>query len=132
MRIKKTVAMLLVGISLFTLCLPASASMIMPFAHNYISSSAVVLGSSKKVGFEVTCKNVYTIEVVSCYIEKKNSNGTWSNVGSVELPSSVTSIVMNKSSNASSLIGTGTYRAVATYSVEGETTTSTSASRTFN
>lgn len=127
----KTTAIFLATVILLTICMPVFAGAISTFAHSTIGAASVSLASNKKVGFSVAAISSCTIKVTSCYVQKQNSNGTWSKVGDVEKPSSVTGLTMNASSDASSLIGSGTYRVICVYSANGETTTCTSSTRTF-
>lgn len=112
----------------------ALATAIMPRADAEFDSTATVLKSSKTVSFRATTfelKN--SISVTACWLEIKNSDGKWTTVCSLPVPSEVgtDTISLYTSEDYSAYIGNGTYRVWATYDADGHSITRYSNERTF-
>lgn len=116
------------------LCNFAAASGIMPLADSEFTTTTLLLKSSKQVAFRATTYEVKdSISVTACWLEKENSDGTWSTVCSLPAPSAVATDNFSFATNAdySSYIGSGTYRIGATFNADGHTLSVTSNERTF-
>lgn len=113
----------------------ASAYGIMPYADTEFDSATTLLKSTKQVSFRAVTYNVKSsISVTACWLEKENSDGSWSKVCTLTPPSvvSVNSFTYSATMDYSSYIGTGTYRICATYNADGHTITRYSNERTFS
>lgn len=124
----------LVFVSVSMFCLFAVAEDIMPCADSEFASATTVLKSTKQVSFRAITNNVKSsISVTACWLEKENSDGSWSTVCTLTPPSVVSenSFTYSATMDYSSYIGTGTYRIQATYNADGHTITRCSNERTF-
>lgn len=121
-------------IMLMILANTAYATEIMPRADTEFISTATVLKSSKAVSFRATTYELKgSISVTACWLEIKNSDGTWTTVCSLPVPSEVgtDTISFSTSEDYSSFIGNGTYRVWATYDADGHSISRYSNERTF-
>lgn len=112
----------------------AVAQELMPYADTEFDSASTVLKSSKQVSFRcVTYETKNSLSVTACWLEKKNTNGSWSYVRSLTPPSTVLTNTFAYSATAdySAYIGSGTYRVWATYNADGHTISRCSNERTF-
>ena len=124
----------LLVVSLF-LSSMASAYEIMPYADTEFDSATTLLKATKQVSFRAVTYNVKSsISVTACWLEKENSDGSWSTVCTLPPPSvvSANSFTYSATMDYSSEIGTGTYRIRATYNADGHTITRYSNERTFS
>lgn len=125
---------LVTAVLLMVLANTAYATDIMPRADTEFISTATVLKSSKAVSFRATTYEVKdSISVTACWLEIKNSDGTWTTVCSLPVPSAVgtETISFSTSKDYSSYIGNGTYRVWATYTADGHSISRCSNERTF-
>ena len=123
--------------TILLVCILASTSFadeIMPCADSEFASATTTLQASKQVSFRAVTNNVKSsISVTACWLEKENSDGTWTWVCSLPAPDYVASgtFAYSTTKDYSSYIGTGTYRVQATYNADGHSITRCSNERTF-
>lgn len=112
----------------------ASAQEINPRADTEFLSATTTLKPSKEVSFRsVTYGTKNQLSVVACWLEKKNTDGSWFYVCSMTPPSTVYTNTSAYSATQSyaSYIGTGTYRVWATYDADGHRISRCSNERTY-
>ena len=131
MKNKKILIILLILV--FSVVIGAEAASIVPFANRNIASTSILLNTSMKATFSCSANANYNISVQNIRLEVKNSNGTWSFVKNLSAPPSASNVSnYNKVMNyASSCTSGKTYRITATFNASGETTSNTSAARTY-
>lgn len=115
-------------------CSIAIASTVMPCADTEFLSTTVLLKSTKQVSFRATTYNEKDkISVTACWLEKENTDGSWSTVCSLPAPSSYASenVTLSTTANYAAYIGTGNFRIRATFDADGHTLTVTSNERSF-
>lgn len=98
------------------------ATEIEPRADAEFALTSTTLKSSKDVSFRcVTYDTKSQLSVVACWLEKKNTDGSWFFVCSMTPPSTVytNTSAYSVSKSYSSYIGKGTYRVWATYDADG-------------
>lgn len=112
----------------------AVADGITPYADSEFGTVTTVLKSSKQVSFRcVTYSTKKCISVTSCWLEIKNSDGSWSYVCSLTPPATVLTNTFAYSATVdySEYIGNGTYRVWATYDADDHSVTRCSNERTY-
>lgn len=112
----------------------ADSNEAVPYADSEFSSVTTSLKSTKQVSFRAVTYNLKSsISVTACWLEKKNNNGLWTTICSLEVPSDVSEDDFSyyATMDYSSKIGTGTYRIRATYDADGHAITRYSNERKF-
>lgn len=128
------IALVLMGRSFISL-----AETIEPYASHVFDDYYVQLGSDGSIKFACSTVDVFpTIKVTKCIVQKKTQNSagtvTWPPVQTIYNPASVsnTDLMNVVNSEYKSIMKSGTFRVVATFSAGGESRTATSNVRTFN
>lgn len=112
----------------------AMAQEIIPRADTEFVSATTTLKTNKEVTFRsVTYGTKDKLSVVACWLEKKNTDGSWFYVCSMTPPSTVCTNTgaYYASKDYSNYIGTGTYRVWATYDADGHRISRCSNERTY-
>lgn len=133
------VAAILTALILMIMPLASLAENIEPYASHVFDVYYVQLGSDGSIKFACSTVDVFpTIKVTKCIVQKKTQNSagtvTWPTVQTIYNPASVsnTDLMNIVNSEYKSIMKSGTFRVVATFSAGGESRTATSNVRTFN
>lgn len=112
----------------------ADASEIMPRADSEFASITISLKSSEQVSFRAIAYDIKKqIKVTACWLERKNADDSWSNVGTLTPPGVIAENAFSYSATVdySSNIGSGTYRVGATFDADGHSVSRYSNERTY-
>lgn len=107
---------------------------IAPRADSEFASITISLKSSKQVSFRAIANDIKKqIKVTACWLERKNADDTWSNVGTLTPPGVIAENAFTYSAtvNYSSNIGSGTYRVGATFDADGHSVSRYSNERSY-
>lgn len=133
------VAAILTALILMIMPLASLAENIEPYASHVFDVYSVQLCSDGSIKFSCSLVSVFpTIQVTKCVVQKKTQNSagtvTWSTVQTIYNAASVSNKDWMNVTNSGykSIMKSGTFRVVATFSAGGESRTATSNVRTFN
>lgn len=112
----------------------ATASEIEPRADTEFNSATTTLKTNKSISFRaVTYETKEEISVTAVWLERKNADGSWTYICALTPPSTVFTDTFAYSATVdySAYIGSGTYRAWATYNADGHAIVRSSNERTY-
>lgn len=129
---KKFACILLVVIQMVCIACSAFAQEVVPCADEVFADASINLTSSKAASYSaMTYYTCGRIEITSSYLQKK-IDGEWVTIASFSVEGAgVNTYACTLRADCSSLIASGTYRVVGTFSADGHSITRTSNERTY-
>ena len=116
------------------MCHVAYADEITPYADSEFSSATTTLKTDKSISFRAVTYDVKEeISVTAVWLERKNADGSWTYICALTPPSTVftDTFAYSVTVDYSASIGSGTYRAWATYNADGHAIVRSSNERTY-